>query len=191
MALKLITAPATTPVSLTEAKAHLRVDHTDDDTLITACIAAATAYVDGPNGWLGRALIEQTWELTIDEFPDNEIKIPMPPLIEVVSIKYDDTAGDEQTLSTDDYTVDLVSEPGWVLPDDTWPSTFDGINAVRIRFRAGYTGGVPADIKAAILLYIGTLYEHRETVIVGQAATQLPWAAEALLRRKKIHLGLA
>lgn len=201
MALRLITPPLTTPITLTEAKAHLNVDHSDDDTLITALIEAATAYIDGPVGFLGRAIVDQTWELVLDEFPDNEIKLPMPPVIEVVSIKYDDGDGVEQTVSSQDYTLDNVSEPGWVLPESpgAWPSTFDGINAVRVQYRAGYidysvsppVGFVPADIKAAILLYVGSLYANRETEIVDGSVAPMPWSAEQILRRKRHDLSLA
>lgn len=195
MPYKLVTEPASEPVSLTEAKRHLRVDYTDDDDLIAIFIKAARQHAET---YTGRAFIDQTWELTLDEFPDNEIQILKPPLIEVESVKYDDAAGDEQTLSDGlDYTVDLASEPGWIVPtDQTWPTTFDGINAVRVRFRAGYVGGspeaetVPNDLKAAILLYVGTLYANRETVVIG-AATKLPWASEQLLRLHRFHLGIA
>ena len=201
MALRLITAPAVTPVTLAEAKAHLVVDHSDDDTLIQAYINAATGYCDGPHGFLGRALVDQTWELVLDEFPVNEIRIPLPPLISVVHVKYDDAAGVEQTVSSSTYTVDNVSEPGWILPASSgmWPSTFDGINAVRVRFRAGYIDAtvspvlmaVPPDIRAAILLYVGTLYNGRETEVVGSSVAPMPWSAEQLLRRKRFDLSLA
>ncbi len=202
MALRLITAPTVEPISLTEAKAHLRVNHSDDDTIIGALITAATSFVDGPSGFLGRALVAQTWELVIDEFPTSEIQIPLPPLQSVVSVKYDDTAGIEQTLASTDYYVDDASEPGWIVPISTgWPSTIDAINAVRVRFIAGYdsdaasppdlTANIPGAIKAAMLLHIGALYEHRETVVVGQVATELPWGADQLLRRFRIHLAMA
>lgn len=197
MAIKLITAAATFPVSRTEAKAHLVVDHADHDALIDAYIGAATNHAQR---FLGRALVEQTWELTLDEFPDNELKIPLPPLIAVVSVKYDDGAGDEQTLDPASYTVDAVSEPGWILPASAgaWPSVYEGINAVRVRFRAGYyddtspsANVAPDDIRAAILLTIGTLYANRETVVIGQTATLLPWGAEQLLRFHRIELSMA
>lgn len=203
MALRRITAPAVKPVSLVEAKAHLRVDHSNDDTFIAALIESATAYCDGPEGFLGRALVTQTWELVLDEFPINEIKIPLPPLQSLVHVKYDDVAGDEQEVNFSVCSVDSVSEPGWVLPEcsGAWPATFEGINAVRIRFIAGYapssdsppdlTANIPGSIKAAILLLIGAMYEHREQTIVGQAAMEMPWGADQLLRRHRMHLGMA
>lgn len=199
MGLKLITAPAETPITVAEAKAHLRVDVDDDNDIIEAMVDAATDYCDGPTGFLGRAIIDQTWELVLDAFPDDdeEIKIPLPPLISVESVKYDDSAGAEQTMSTDDYTVDNVSEPGWVLPVGSWPTTFDGVNAVRIRFRCGYVGGspeaaiVPGAIKAAIKLIVGNLYANRETIVLGQTVSEIPQSAQFLLRKHRIHLGMA
>src|SRR5262245_61367182 len=96
MALRLLTPPDTPPVSLDEAKAHLRVDHTDDDNYITALIAAATTYLDGWNGVLGRAMITQEWELVLDAFPCGDaIEIPLGPLQDVSRVAYDDSAGDE------------------------------------------------------------------------------------------------
>jgi uncharacterized phiE125 gp8 family phage protein len=199
MALKLITAPAVNPISLVEAKAHLRVDHSQEDTLIELFVKAATQNAEA---FLGRALVTQTWELVLDSFPTEEVKIPLPPLQSVVSIKYDDSAGDEQTLATDQYVVDTASEPGWVVPLTAgWPSTIDAINAVRIQFVAGYppTSDSPPDltanilfsIKAAILLNLGSLYANRETVVIGQTTAHLPWGAEQLLRPHRVLLGMA
>lgn len=197
MALRLITAPAETPVTLTEAKAHLRVVDDDDDAFIEILIPASTRHAER---FMGRAIIDQTWELVLDAFPTCEIKIPLPPLIEVVSVVYDDEDGNEQTLSTSGYTVDNVSEPGWVVPtDDTWPTTFDGINAVRIRFRAGYldtlsspqVANVPDDIRFGILLNIGSMFANRETVVIGVTATTLPWGAEQLLRAHRVDLSFS
>jgi len=202
MALRLITAPAAEPLTLTEAKAHLRVDHTDDDILISALIAASRGYCEQ---WTARAFITQTWELMIDEFPeDGDIMIPMPPLQSVTSVKYDDGDGVEQTLSATDYDVDNVSQPGWVVSATSgWPtSTFDGINSVRVRFVAGYEPGtdspidlaanVPQSIRAAILLHVGQLYENREDIIVGAVVNKMPTGGiEHLLRQYRVALGMA
>lgn len=199
MALRLITPPAVEPVTLAEAKAHLRVDHTTDDAWIAALTSAAR---DDCERWTGRAFVTQTWELVIDEFPEEEIQIPLPPLQSVVSVKYDDGDGVEQTIASTEYVVDDVSEPGWVVPAIAgWPSTFDGINAVRVQFVAGYAPGtdspvdlalnVPASIKASILLRLGQLYEHREDVVVGSTAIALPNGVEYLLRMYRVALGMA
>lgn len=198
MALKLITPAATYPVSLEEVKAWLNVDFADQDALVqNLMIPGATAHAEK---YLGRALVDQIWELTLDAFPTKEIEIRRPPLIEVLSVKYDDSNGDEQTVSPSDYFVDAASEPGWVTPNtSSWPSTIDAINSVRVRFRAGYldssvsppVANVPADIRGAIAFMVGTFFANRETVVVGQTVTQLPWAAEQLLRLHRFDLSMA
>ena len=201
MGLKLITPAASDPISITDAKMHLRVVDSDQDDLINALIKAATSNCEA---WTGRALIDQTWDLYLDEFPtdDLEIMIPKPPLIEVVSINYTDTSGADQSISSSSFYVDNVSEPGWVVPADVlstaWPVTLDAINSVRIRFRAGYLNanspadnGVPEDIKAAVKLLLGSMYEHRETQVVGTIANKLPWSVENLLRPHRVLLGMA
>lgn len=201
MGLRLITPPDGYPVSLALAKKHLREVDDDNDDLIGLYLAAATEYCDGAGGFLGRALLDQTWELVLDEFPsgeDLEIKIPLPPLIEVVSIKYDDSAGVEQTIDDGDYTVDNVTEPGWVLPRSAWPSALDAVNSVRVRFRAGYVNAdspveprVPSAIKNAILILMAENFRNREASVIGASIAKVPWSAEQLLRRYRIDLSMA
>jgi uncharacterized phiE125 gp8 family phage protein len=182
MALTRVTAPASI-VTLAEAKAHLRVDGTDEDTLITALIAAATAHLDGADGILGRALATQTWELAADAFPDDggPIRLPLPPLRSVISVTYRDPDGVSQVMPAQDMQVDTRSQPGWIAPVDTWPDTDDTINAVIIRFEAGYgdASAVPGPIKAALLLMIGDLYRFRETATMGAGSHEMRPSASA------------
>lgn len=197
MGLKLITPAATDPITLVEAKAQLRVTDNDSDTEIGNMVKAATRYAEM---FLGRALIDQTWDLYLDKFPLAEIKIPLPPLIEVGSVNYFDGDGVEQTLDVANYYVDSASQPGWIVPQSNlqWPSTLSAVNSVRIRFRAGYldnnsppVANVPFDIKAAILLLLGAFYEHREETIVGSTSVRLPFSAETLLRNYRIEKSMA
>jgi uncharacterized phiE125 gp8 family phage protein len=217
MALKLVTAPANYPVTLAQAKAHLRAaDFTDDDVMIDALIAAAVQHCDGPKGFLGRALVSQTWDLYLDAFPCRrgdaflrlghrvhgcQIELPLPPLISVGGVFWLDSAGSEQEVDASTYNVDPYSEPGRVVPvNGAWPIAACVPNAVRIRFTAGYvtTDSPPADnvpkpITAAMLMYIGDLYANRETMLIGQraAAVTLPWASEQLLRPYRFTLSVA
>ena len=191
MALKLITAPATEPVTSTEAKAHLRVDTTADDTLIGTLITAARQHVEAH---LRRALITQTWELVTDAFPVGDVlRLPLPPLVSVTSIKYTDEDGAESTFSSGLYVVDTDSTKGRVVlkNGETWPSvTLAAANGVRVRYVAGYgeASAVPRPIRQAILLLIGTMYENRESVLVAQGVTvaQLPFGVDALLMPYRI-----
>ncbi len=190
--LRLITAPAMEPINLIEARLHLKLDATGspaahpDDSIVTSLITAIRQHLDGRDGRLNRCLISQDWELVLDEFPSNEIRIPLPPLQQIFSVKYDDVNGAEQIFPSSDYVVDTVSQPGWILPKTgkSWPATMDTINAVRIRFKAGYgdaAANVPTPIRQAMLLMIGHLYENRELVTIGHIAPELPFTAEALL----------
>lgn len=170
MALKLITAPAAEPVSLAEAKAQCRIDGSDEDALIALMISAARRAAEIRSG---RALVTQTWELALDAFPASAIELPMPPVQSIVSIKYLDAAGVEQTIDAADYALDTYgSQRHWVLPAQnvSWPDTLDAANAVKIRFTAGYgaAADVPQDIKMWILLALGTMVKHRETTAEGQ-----------------------
>jgi uncharacterized phiE125 gp8 family phage protein len=180
MALKLITAPAEEPVTLAEAKLHLRVDHTADDALITALIAAAREFAEHQTE---RAFVTQTWELALDAFPADVFKLPRAPLASVTSIKYDDAAGAEQTLSAAAYYVDTHSVPGEIVPayGTSWPDALAAANAVRVRYVAGYGGAaaVPAGIKQWMLVRIGSLYQRREEVAAG-GVQPLPWVDRLL-----------
>lgn len=182
MGLKLITAPTTEPISLAEVKSQLRIDSTTEDTYLGTLITAAREYCEM---FQNRAYITQIWELTLDGWPCFPLKIPMPPLINVTSIKYFDTT-DVETLWVDtNYYVDTDSEPGRiglgysiVLPTTTLRS----LNAIKIQYVAGYGAAddVPQRTKQAILLLIGHMYENRETVSPVDLK-EIPFAVSSLL----------
>ncbi|MFP4538474.1 MAG: head-tail connector protein [Dichotomicrobium sp.] len=199
--LKVVTAPELPPVPLADAKAHLRVDSDDEDDLITSLVGAAT---DHAESFMGRAVVARTLDYFLDAFPDDDgpIRPPMPPLIEVDGVFYTDSDGDEQEFTN--FEIDTASEPGriYLVPSVSWPSGVrDSANAVRVRYSAGHvlTEGsppslaseVPPDIRAAILLMVGTLYEQRESIAVGVSVAMLPWGAEQLLRRKRVEISAA
>lgn len=177
--LKRIIDPAVLPITLDQAKMQLRVTVPDFDSQITGYIQAATDFIDGEWGFLGRALVTQTWRLTLDGFPtggggavsyfnpysywgwnfgstnmNGQIKIPLPPLQSVTQIEYDDPNGNVQTVNAGDFFVDTQSEPGWIVPQGSksWPSTLDAINTVRIDFVAGYPAdsSSPPDLAAKV-----------------------------------------
>ena len=164
MALKRTTAPTVLPVSLVEAKAHLRVDSSDDDTLITALIWAATEAAEQATG---RAITPQTWVLTLDAFPD-ALELTRIPAISVTSLVYADANGTNQTLSNTLYALDAADDfsSAWVVPiyGGSWPTTRDQLNAVALTYQAGYAdaASVPESIKAWIKLQVGAMYENRQ-----------------------------
>lgn len=165
MALKLITPPSTYPVTLAEAKLHCRVDIADDDALITAFITAATETAEQKTG---RAIMAQTWELTLDAFPD-ALELTRVPVQSITSVKYYDTAGVQQTMSNTLYALDATDDFGFAhispVYAGAWPETRDQTNAVAVRYVAGYAdaASVPEGIKQWIKLMVSTMYENRET----------------------------
>jgi uncharacterized phiE125 gp8 family phage protein len=182
MALQLVAPPETEPVSLEEAKAHCRVDGADDDALLEGYIAAARQRAENRTR---RALITQTIRLYLDAFPDGEIRLERPPLLDLVSVKYFDPAGVEQTMDAADYQVDEYSAPPRLAPapGKTWPTTREQMNAVAVEYSAGYGPGgadVPEPIRQAILLDVQDAYDNRGTLIVGTVSSKLARTAEAL-----------
>lgn len=184
MTLRYVSGPTTEPVTLAQAKAHLRVDHDAEDALISALIVTARGMAEHK---IGRALGTQTWTRTLDKFPDGALELGMPPVQSITSVSYIDAAGDEQTLSTSDYILDSVQAPGWVLPSSdlgAWPSTADTINAVTVTFVTGWAAAsVPQEIKQYILMHVASMYDRRDAVSdVGNNAAYLPFVDRLLDR---------
>jgi len=190
MNLILIEGPELEPVSLEEAKLHLRVDGTEEDALISALISTAREFCES---FTGRSLALQTFEYISGPFLSSIgiIKLPMPPLIELVYFKYLNTNGEEITLIEDSgfYVVKSLEPAVLCLKLATgWPLDLSyRPDAVKIRFKAGYSE-VPKSIKQAMLLLIGHFYEHREAVNIGGGTVgggeikELPLAVSSLLR---------
>lgn len=175
MSLRLVAAPVAYPISLAEAKTHLRVTRDDQDAYIEALIAAAFDHIEKSTG---RAFVEQTWEMIIDAFPTGEIAIPIGPVASVVSVTYADADGLAQIVPEEAYEVDTASETGWVVPVGDWPTPMATINAVVITFTVG--GGIlPADIRHAALLLLGLWYDTAAAA-TADPMTEVPLAFEAL-----------
>lgn len=176
-------AAATDPVTLDEAKAHLRIDATDDDPWLQANITAATNIAQK---FANRQLVTATYDWFLPGFCWDELRVPMPPLQSVTSITYLDTGGTSTTLSASLYQVDANREPGLIRPayGQWWPSTrVDTYNVVTVRFVAGYgaASAVPKELKTAILLWLGELYENRENTTPLELR-EIPMGAKNLLR---------
>lgn len=162
MSLKLITGPASEPITLAQAKLHLRIEGsaTDEDTIITALITASREAAEHE---LGRGIGSQTWKLTLDEFPAEAIKLPLAPVASITLVQYFDTAGAAQTLPSSAYVLDNAdADQAWLLKayGYEWPDTYDAANAVQITYVCGLTS-TPETVRAWMLLRIGALYEKR------------------------------
>ena len=188
MAWKVTTVPIIEPVTLAEAKLHLRVVDDEEDNLIASLIKAAREWCEG---FQNRAFITQTITLTLDKFP-KVFTVPQPPLISVTSIKYIDTAGVQQILSDSVYDIDSQDEPGRIAlaHNQSWPNLRGDINSVEVVYVAGYgttADSVPERVKAAIKLLVGHLYEHRE-MVSEVTLKKVPFAVRSLLGLDRIQV---
>lgn len=185
--LNLITAPASEPVSLAEAKLQCHVDGSDEDTLLTAYIVSARMHVENA---ISRALITQTWEMRLDAWP-SRLYLPRPPLLTVTSVTYTDEDGVTATLDSDAYALRTGTDPGSVLFDgDLLPTvTLADQAAIAVRYTCGYgasASAVPKPLFHAMLLLIGHWHRNREAVGAGNLG-ELPLAVQALIAPYKVH----
>ncbi len=153
MLTKVVTAPSVEPVTLSEVKDHLRIDHMAQDSMLEGLIQASREWVEQITG---RALVEQTRAARFASWPmSGEFVLPYPPLRSVSSLVYTDTSGSESTFSSDNYTVLTNREPGKLVLgyNKVWPSVT--LHApempITITYECGYASeGSPADYRANV-----------------------------------------
>lgn len=143
-------------VSRTEAKTWMRVDSTTDDDLISRLLRRADDYVER---FTSRQILADTRTEYFDTFADPLI-LPRPPLKEIISVKYLDVNGTEQTLATSVYSRDKIAEPGCVrlAYGQSWPATRDVKNAVYVEYTCGYATPVTSSYVLNYLVAVG--YPH-------------------------------
>lgn len=201
-AARLVTAPATEPAALADAKLHLRVDTPDDDPLIQNLIQSAREYIEARTGM---ALVSQTWVLQLDRFPRFDrvelwpapgvplgaILLPRNPVQSVSSIVWIDQNGASNTVDPSTYTVDLTSNPARIACtfNQSWPNVSSPglamMGGVQVTFVSGYASlaQIPSNLKTALHLMVGHWYINREEVAVDTrlVAIQIPVAADDLI----------
>jgi uncharacterized phiE125 gp8 family phage protein len=152
MTTKRILAPAVMAVTLEAARIAARADGTSLDAEITTHVLAITRDAEHATG---RAFVHQTWQVTLDAFPQ-AVKLDNAPLASVSHVKFYDANGVQQTLDPQDYLIDAASEPGWIVPapGKAWPATQERVNAVEVQYVCGYgpdEASVPEEAQAYIL----------------------------------------
>jgi uncharacterized phiE125 gp8 family phage protein len=176
-------APVAPPVSLSEVKAHCRVDGTDSDAVLTALLNAAVDHLDGYTGILGRAMVTQTWRQDFDAFSQC-LPLPIWPVASISSVTWRNTAGQLATVSSAEYA--LRSDAGGLFHvrfknDFAYPTDLNQTAAVSVTYVAGTAAAdVPAALKVAIMLLVSHWNENREAVSAG-AMSELPMAVNALI----------
>lgn len=191
MALTIVTEPASEPVSTADINDHLRLTGTSGsgDTIIAGLITAARRHCER---FQNRSYIEQTWKLILDDFPDCDyIEIPRPPLMSATSIVYYSTGGTATTMTAANYYIDKASEPGrlHLQYGESWPTqTLRPAAGVEVQFIAGYgsaAASVPGEIKLAIKLLVGHVWEHRENTDIKEIM-EIAYGVSAMLWPERV-----
>ncbi len=190
MRLSLVTAPPVEPITTQDMKDHLRID-TDVDLEAEEI----ESYISAARSWCeifqNRAYITQTWDWALDSWPKSPFSIPLPRLQSISTIKYYDVDETEAVFASSNYQQDIISEPGRVslVWNGAYPSTtLRPINGVIIRFIAGYgtaETAVPNNIKQAIRLLVGHMYENREGTWI-KAVDEIPLGIKSFLWQERL-----
>ncbi len=183
MTLTLTSGPAEEPVTVAEAKAHLRIDGSAEDVLVASLIVTSRLHVEAA---LGLALITQGWRLTLDAWPDGGVvRFPLRPIRSIAAVSVKNAAGSPATVASEDYLLDgQALRPRLIVRDGKWPEPGLRAAGIEIQFAAGIGNGaedVPQPIRHAILLLVAHWYEHRDPLEIGAPAA-IPAAVSDLLK---------
>jgi len=173
-------------ITVAQAKEHLRITHSDDDDYIEAITLAASEWCEE---FQRRVYIQREVVDYLDEFP-TVIRPSKSPLVSVTSLKYYDTDGSQQTYSSSNYRVDINTEPGRITEayNTNWPDIRQMTNSITLTYQAGYAAraDIPEEIKHAVKLLVGHLYENREDV-TSLNMMNVPMGVKSLLSIKRIY----
>lgn len=173
--------PDAEPVSVAQAKTHLRIDHDSEDELIAALIRAACAEVEQRTG---TAMIAQAWRLVVDAVPKSGLLLlRRGPVREIVSVTVYGSEGEASAVDPASYQLDLLSRPAR-LHFDTRPAGLRAMNGVEVDFTAGFGEAgtdVPDLLKRAVLLLVAHWYEFRAGFGAGEQPVSYPGGYERLL----------
>ena len=188
MSLIMTGAPALEPVTLAEAKAHLRVDTTSEDTLLASLITTSRLQVEAI---LALALISQSWTWRFDAWSRKNVTFPIGPVSSVASVRVQNSDLSYTTLGSSTYIVDGRAEPPRLIPVGCLFAN-PGVAAlgIEIAFTAGYgatAADVPAPLKQAILLLVAHWFENREPFVEGAMPKSFPDAVIGLLEPYRVR----
>lgn len=177
----ILTGPASgEPLSLTEAKTHLRVETNDEDTLISDLIAAARAHLEAVTGLV---LLTQQFRLALDEWPEaGVIQITRTPVQTIDVMVIYDELGDPQALALQDMVLDGRARPARLHLAQT-PRPGRDLNGIEIEFTAGFglAEDVPVALRQAMLSHIAHMYEFRGVVEPDMQPAGIPHGYHTLV----------
>ncbi len=180
-------APGATAISAAEVKNYSKVITTADDTLIADLIDAATTYFEEV---CNRQLITATWVWTPERFA-RRLVMPRAPLQSVTTLKYYDSGGTQQTLSSAVYTVVTSVNPGYIVEavNQTWPSLQGRPEAIEVTYKAGYgnaAANVPDEVRTCLLQLVDHFYHERSGVAIGVTSKALEFSTDSIIQRYRV-----
>jgi uncharacterized phiE125 gp8 family phage protein len=192
---RVVVQPTAEPVTLAEAKFHLRLitDPADttphpEDAYVAALITVARQAAED---FMNRPVAQATFELRRWCF---EGELPVAPVQSIVSVSYVDSLGVTQEVAAEEYELAGPIAAPYIRPAEGvyFPNPMRRDDAVRIRFVAGYGGDVPlpATIRHAILILVHHYYENREALVIGTVVNELSLSVRALLWPHRTQLGV-
>jgi uncharacterized phiE125 gp8 family phage protein len=184
MAWKVTTAPVNEPWTLAEVKSYLKIDDSNEDTMLSILIKGARMMAES---YLNQGLITQTVTEKLDRLGDPTIYLSVSPVLAVSSFQYANSENTTATFAATDYVVDTFSKPARLNLGygKTWPTLYGNINDVTITYTVGYgteSSGVPFQIRQAILLMVADTYENRQDYV-----KRLPTASQYLLDQYRVQ----
>lgn len=184
----LVTGPVNEPITVSDAKKHMRIEHNDDDAFIASLINVAISFTD-VTGALGKAMISQTWAEHVGANPST-VYLSLGPVQSVSAIKYYDVDNALQTATLSDFH--LIGQPGRYLiypkAGKSWPTTFSRDDAIRIEYLIGYgdnSTDVPNTVRHALLMLVAHYYENRENELIGTISKTLPFGYDDLIGQER------
>lgn len=184
------TGPVGEPVTLAEAKAHLRVQHDSEDELVSGLLRAAREEVEAATGL---ALMAQTWRKVLDALPrDRTVRLAPHPVREVLSVTVFGEDGEGSVVDPAGYVVDAVSRPARVHFRTPLAPTAS-LNGIEIDFVAGHgeaATDVPDLLKRALLILVAHWYEFRGVHGAREQPVSYPAGYERLIapfKRRRVE----
>jgi uncharacterized phiE125 gp8 family phage protein len=183
MPLVMTSPPATEPVTVADAKAHMRIDGSDEDILIASLLLTSRLHIETA---LRLALITQSWTLRLDRWPPGrDVKLPLSPLRSVDEVRVKNPSGGAVVVAAESYLVDVASRPARLVWNNVIPPIPKvPINGIEIDLTVGFGAdgdSVPAPLKHAILMLAAHWYEHRDPAEIGMDGARIPDAVSNLI----------
>lgn len=174
-------------VTWEEMKTHARIDDESEKDYVEGLIAGATAWLDGPTGWLGRSIGVQELEVSLSDWPCSIQDLPYSPVAEVISITYIDPTGS------------LITWPaGTPILFEDMPAVRGREGDIKIRYRAGYAKSDPQDaakivndppaiLRVAIMMLANQWYQNRQNISIGETIGEMPVTVEKLVQPYRVY----